>query len=232
MDTTEIPVPGTPAYWAAQREAVALLKAYNFGHPDLLAELGALRQIAAHGFAASMMAAQGNCLPELISGLEQMAEALEADDEEEDPDAPPHGAGWCRRGCQILHGMECGICGYDGPGVWAGKVATVAEHCCHCDARTYQSPEGICELCGMDAETPDEPAPQAAVCFGDCGPVSGDAQCGQCRELERHARSAVDEAGQAGSIAPGLATAAALARAALARSHGPLDSSRCGQPQP
>lgn len=86
MDTTEIPVPGTPAYWAAQREAVALLKAYNFGHPDLFVELGALRHIAAHGFAASMMAAQGDCLADLINGLERMAEALEADDEEDEED--------------------------------------------------------------------------------------------------------------------------------------------------
>ena len=55
--------------------------------------------------------------------------------------------------------MECGMCGYEGRGVWASQVDTVAEHCCHCNARTHQSPEGICELCGKDAETPDEPAP-------------------------------------------------------------------------
>ncbi len=158
---TAIPIPGTPAYWVAQREAVALLKAYNFGHPDLFAELGALRQIAAHGFAASMMAAQGHCLADLINGLERMAEALEAEDEEEDPDAPPHGQDWCPRGCQPMHGMECGMCGHDGPGVWADAVSTVADYCCHCRARTYQSPDGICELCGKDAEDADD-TPAAA----------------------------------------------------------------------
>ncbi len=167
MDTTEIPVPGTPAYWAAQREAVALLKAYNFGHPDLFVELDRLRQIAAHGFAARMMAAQGNDLQGIIRGRQRMADEIEEDDvtEAEDagnPDAPPPGEDFCPRGCQILHGMECGICGHEGPGVRIGDLDVIAEYCCcHCNARTYQSPDGICELCGKDAEDADD-TPAAA----------------------------------------------------------------------
>ncbi len=229
-NATAIPIPGTPAYWTAQREAVALLHAYNFGLPDLFVELDVLRQIAAHGFAARMMAAQGDRLPDLLSNLERIAAAIEADDEDADvadPDAPPYGEDFCPRGCQILYGMECGMCGYEGPGVKIGEVDTVAEYCCHCKARTYQSLDSICELCGKHAETPDEAAPQAALCFGECGPVSTDTQCALCRNLEHHARSAAAETAPDGLAASGLATAAALARTALTCSGGPRVDSSC-----
>ena len=193
MSNTGIPIPGTPAYWAAQREAVALVNAWQ---DTVLApgeELTLLRRIAAHGFASRMMAAHGHDVARWIAILERMPELFGDEDDETDdadPDGPPHGQDWCRRGCQILFGMECGMCGYEGRGVWASQVDTVAEHCCHCNARTYQSPKGICELCGKDAETPDEPAPQPASCFWDCGLVSTDAQCRLCRDLERHAQGA------------------------------------------
>ena len=193
MSNTGIPIPGTPAYWAAQREAVALVTAWQ---DTVLApgeELALLRRIAAHGFASRMMAAHGHDVARWIAILERMPELFGDEDDETDdadPDAPPHGAHHCPRGCQILYGMECGMCGYEGRGVWASQVDTVAEHCCHCNARTYQSLEGICELCGKDAETPDEPAPQPASCFWDCGPVSQDTQCRLCRDLEHHAQGA------------------------------------------
>ena len=201
MSTTSIPIPGTPAYWAAQREAVALVGAWQNDTliPD--EELALLRRIAAHRLATRMMAALGHDVERLTAivlrtpGL--FEEDVDEDDEDEDadPDGPPHGQDWCRKGCQILYGMECGICGYEGRGVWASQVNTVAEHCCHCNARTRQSPEGICELCGKDAETPDAPVQTPAFCFRDCGPVSTDAQCRLCRDLERHAQGASVQAG-------------------------------------
>jgi len=159
MSTTGIPIPGTPAYWTAQREAVALVHAWQ--HTELGAdeELDLLRHIAAHGFASRMMAAHGADVARWVAILDTMRELFEDDekdeDEDADPDGPPHGQDWCRWGCQILYGMECGMCGYEGRGVWASQVDTVAEHCCHCNARTYQSPEGICELCGRDTEEAD-----------------------------------------------------------------------------
>ncbi len=166
MSTTGIPIPGTPAYWTAQREAVALVHAWQ--HTELGAdeELDLLRRIAAHGFASRMMAAHGANVARWVAILETLRELFEDDDEEDededaDPDGPPHGQDWCRRGCQILYGMECGICGYEGRGVWSSQVETVAEYCCHCNARTRQSPEGICSLCGMDAEEADS-APVAS----------------------------------------------------------------------
>lgn len=172
MSKIGIPIPGTTAYWAAQREAVALVNAWQndaWQNDKLIPaeELALLRRIAAHSLATRMMAALGHDVERLTAivlrtpGLfeEDVDEDDEREDEDADPDAPPHGADWCKRGCQILHGMECGMCGYEGRGVWASQVDTVAEHCCHCNARTYQSPDGICELCGKDAETPDAPAP-------------------------------------------------------------------------
>ncbi len=229
---TAIPTPGTSAYWTAQREAVALLHAYNFGASDLWVELDTLRQIAAHGFAARMFAAHGNDLTGMIRKLQQMADEIEADDEDaekeaHDPDAPPHGEDFCPRGCQPLWGMECGICGYDGPGVRISDVDTIAEYCCHCKARTYQSPDGICTLCGMEAETPDEAAPQAALCFQECGTVTTDTHGGLCRDLERYARSTVEKATSEPQATPGLATAAALARATLACSGAPRVDDPC-----
>ena len=155
-----------------------------------------------------MMAALGHDVEHLTAivlrtpGL--FEEDIDEDDEDADPDAPPRGQDWCRRGCQVLFGMECGMCGYEGRGVWASQVNTVAEHCCHCNARTYQSPEGICELCGKDAETPNEPAPQPASCFWDCGPVSQDSQCRLCRDLERHAQGTAPQAAPAHGIVDGV----------------------------
>ena len=174
-NATALPIPGTPAYGAAQREAVALVQA---GRDTELApdeELDLLRRIAAHGFASRMMAAHGADVARWIMILETLRELFEDDDEEDDevadPDGPPRGSDWCRRGCQVRHGMECGMCGYDGPGVWADQVDTVAEYCCHCKARTYQSQEGICTLCGKDAETPD--AQGAAAEAGPAAPTPG-----------------------------------------------------------
>ena len=193
MSTTGIPLPGTPAYWAAQREAVALVNAWQHTVLAPSEELALLRRITAHGFASRMMAAHGHDVARWIAILERMPELFEDEDDETDdadPDAPPHGQDWCERGCQILFGMECGMCGYEGRGVRIDQVDTVAEHCCHCNARTYQSPDGICELCGKDAETPDAPAPQPASCFWDCSAVSQDTQCRLCRDLERHAQGA------------------------------------------
>jgi len=225
---TSIPIPGTPAYWAAQREGVALVDAHAFGDPDPLQELEALRRIAAHGFAARIMAAHRKPVARWIKDLERIAADIAAscadedDGDDLDLNAPPPGADLCVRGCQPLHGMECGMCGYDGPGVRADAVRTVAEHCCHCRARTYQNPDGICELCGKDAETPDEPAPQPALCFQHCrGGVTTDSQFKLCRDLEHQARSIVAKAEQEGQAAPGIATAVALARTALHRPGAP-----------
>jgi len=201
---TDIPTPGTPAYWTAQREGVALVDAYAFSDPDPFVELDALRRIAAHGFAARIMAAHRKPVASWIRDLEYIVAVIDAAcDDDDDPDGPPHGSDFCPRGCQILYGMECGMCGHDGPGVWASEVSTVAECCCHCRARTRQSPEGICELCGKDAETPDAPTLPPASCFWDCGPVSQDAQCRLCRDLECHAQGAAAQAAPTHGIVDG-----------------------------
>ncbi len=212
MSTTGIPTPGIPAYWAAQREAVALVQAWQSTELGAGDELALLRRIAAHGFASRMMVAHGHHVARWVAILETLREVFddadednEGEDEDADPDAPLHGADWCKRGCQILHGMECGMCGYEGRGVWIDQVKTVAEHCCHCNARTRQSPEGICELCGKDAETPDAAALSPASCFWNCGPVSTDSQCDLCRDLERHARGVPVDPGHRGRATPGQA---------------------------
>jgi len=166
-NATAIPTPGTPAYWTPQREAVALVQTWKNTELAPDQELDLLRRIAAHGFASRMMAAHGADVARWVMILETLRELFvdendENDEEEEgdaDLDRPPHGSDFCPRGCQILHGMECGMCGYDGPGVRADAVSAVAEYCCHCRARTHQSTDGICELCGKDAEdTGDTPA--------------------------------------------------------------------------
>ena len=216
---TGIPIPGTPASaksrsdlrGTAQREAVALVREWQ--HTELGAddELNLLRRIAAHGFASRMMAAHGADVARWVAILETLREVFDdtdeddEDEEDADPDGPPHGQDWCRRGCQPLYGMECGMCGYEGRGVWIDQVDTVAEYCCYCNARTYQNPEGICQLCGKDAETPDEPALPPASCFWDCGPVSQGTQCRLCRDLERHAQGASVDPGHNGRATPGQA---------------------------
>ena len=53
------------------------------------------------------------------------------------------------------HLGECGMCNFQGRGVSIDKTISVAEYCCHCNARTYQSHDGVCELCGKDAEGDD-----------------------------------------------------------------------------
>jgi hypothetical protein len=107
MSTTDIPIPGTPAYWAAQREAVALVHAWQ--HTELGAddELDLLRRIAAHGFASRMMAAHSHDVTRWVAILETMRELFDDDEEDErdrdtDPDGPPHGDDWCPRGCQPI----------------------------------------------------------------------------------------------------------------------------------
>jgi len=158
---TSIPAPGTPAYWTAQREAFALVRAHSFGDADPFVELDALRRIAAHGFAARVMAARGQPIADWISSLERITVDIAGgcNNDDSDPDVPPPGDDFCPRGCQPLFGMECGMCGYDGPGVRASDVTTVAEYCRHCRARTYQSRDGVCELCGKDAEDDETPCP-------------------------------------------------------------------------
>jgi len=97
---TRIPTPGTPAYWTAQREAFALVHAYSFGEDDPYVELDTLRRIAAHGFAARVMAAHGRPIANWIRSLERITTepAGWCDDEDDsDPDAPPSGEDWCRR---------------------------------------------------------------------------------------------------------------------------------------
>ncbi len=126
INATAIPIPGTPAYWTAQREAVALVQAWKNTELSPDKELDLLRRIAAHGFASRMMAAHGADVARWIVILETLRELFEDDEDKDEkngdaanPSGPPHGQDWCRRGCQILYSMECGICGYDGPGVWA-----------------------------------------------------------------------------------------------------------------
>ncbi len=132
MSTTDLPISGTPASaksrsdlrGTAPREAVALVRTWQHTVLGADEELALLRRIAAHGLASRMMAAHGADVARWVTILETLRELFDDDadeesDGEDDPDAPPHGADHCPRGCQILHGMECGICGYEGRGVWA-----------------------------------------------------------------------------------------------------------------
>ena len=156
--TPSIPTPGTPAYWAAQREAFALVTQWQETqvYGDLDAERATLAAIADHGFASRIMAAHGRLVARRLDALDRKIASYEAarwDDEVVDPDEPASGHDWCPRGCQPLHRLgECGMCNFQGRGVPIDKVRTVAEYCCHCNARTYQSHDGICELCGKNAE--------------------------------------------------------------------------------
>lgn len=156
--TPRIPTVGTPAYWRAQREAFALVVQWQEtqAYGDLDAERATLAAITDHGFASRIMAAHGRPVARWLDALNREIASYEAarwDDEVVDPDEPPSGHDWCPRGCQPLHRLgECGMCGFQGRGVPIDKTASVAEYCCHCNARTYQSHDGICELCGKDAE--------------------------------------------------------------------------------
>ncbi len=182
-----IPVPGTNAYWAAQREAFALIEAWQTTDPDDPgAELAALRRIAAHSFAAGVMNAHGRTLARWIRELETMEEDryrtdAVTDDGDEGPETEPKGDDWCPRGCQPLYHLgECGMCGYEGRGVAIDATDTVAEYCCHCGTRTYQDHAGMCQLCGHDAETfgPATPADSPALGHGTEGvPCPPEGRC-------------------------------------------------------
>jgi len=75
---TDIPTPGTPAYWATQREGVALVDAYSaIEEPDPSEELERLRRIAAHGFAARIMAAQRKPVASWIMDLERTVAVID-----------------------------------------------------------------------------------------------------------------------------------------------------------
>ncbi len=170
-----IPVPGTSAYWAAQREAFALIDAWQTTDPDDSgAELAALRRIAAHSFAVGIMHAHGRAFACWIRELEAMEEERHwtdtvTDDRNDEPETEPKGHDWCPRGCQPLYHLgECGMCGYEGRGVAIDATDTVAEYCCHCSTRTYQDRTGMCQLCGRDAEAfgPDAPTDGPALGHG------------------------------------------------------------------
>ncbi len=129
-----IPVPGTSAYWAAQREAFALIEVWQTTDPDDPgAELAALRRIAAHPFAVGVMHAHGRTFARWIRELEAMEEERHrtdtvTDDRDDEPETEPKGSDWCPRGCQPLHHLgECGMCGYEGRGVAIDATDTVAE---------------------------------------------------------------------------------------------------------
>ena len=169
------PVPGTAAYWAAQREAFALIEAWQTTDPDdPWAELAALRRIAAHPFAAGVMTAHGRTLARWITELETMEEDryrtdTVTDDGDDEPETQPKGDDWCPRGCQPLYHLgECGMCGYEGRGVAIDATDTVAEYCCHCGTRTYQDRAGTCQLCGHNAETVRAATPTDGPALG-CG---------------------------------------------------------------
>lgn len=160
-----LPTPGTPAYWRAQREAVTLFRAFRdlLDDPELL--LPVLREIAAHGSARRMLAAHGHDVDRILRSCEIYAASWEEagsydGGREGSADEPPPGDDWCPRGCQPLYGLgECGMCGYQGRGVWDDAAATVAEYCRHCTARTRQTPDGMCQVCGKDAEGGDMARP-------------------------------------------------------------------------
>ncbi len=116
-----IPVPGTSAYWAAQREAFALIEDWQTTDPDdPWAELAALRRIAAHPFAAGVMHAHGRTVARWIRELEALEEERYRNDAVTDgwddgPEMEPERHDWCPRGCQPLYPLgECSMCGYAG----------------------------------------------------------------------------------------------------------------------
>lgn len=161
-----IPTPGTAAYWRAQREAVTLFRSFRelLDDPELL--LPVLHEIAAHGSARRMLAAHGHDVDRILRSCKTYVASWEEaggydGTPEGDRDEPPPGDDWCPRGCQPLYGLgECGMCGYQGRGVWDDAVSLgiarampdVAEYCCHCNARTRQTLDGTCQVCGKHAE--------------------------------------------------------------------------------
>lgn len=164
--TEPIPPPGTAAYWSALRRAHTLVAAWDALVPDEdpWQEMAALSAIVEQPLALRVMHAQGHAPERWLESLRAMCQDGEDDsvDDQPDPDEPPSGEDWCPRGCQLLCRLgQCGLCGYEGRGVALTCTATVAEYCLHCRARTYQSRDGICELCGRDAEDVDAPATTA-----------------------------------------------------------------------
>ena len=69
------------------------------------------------------------------------------------------------------------MCGYEGRGVAIGATQTVAEYCVHCTCRTYQSHDGICELCGRDAEVFGSFEPAAPIAGPGAGPGAEQGSC-------------------------------------------------------
>lgn len=165
QNSPTLPTPGTPAYWRAQREAVTLFRSFRelLDDPELL--LPVLHEIAAHGSARRMLAAHGHDVDRILRSCEAYVASWEEPGgydgtREGDADEPAAGNDWCPRGCQPLYGLgECGMCGHRGRGVRDDAVSTVAEFCCHCTARTRQTPDGMCQACCKDAEGADEARP-------------------------------------------------------------------------
>lgn len=165
QNSPTLPTPGTPAYWRAQREAVALFRSFRelLDDPELL--LPVLHEIATHGSARRMLAAHGHDVDRILHSCEAYAASWEEAGSHDgvsggDRDELPLGDDWCPWGCQPLYGLgECGMCGYQGRGVRDDAVSTVAEYCCHCNARTRQTLDGTCQLCGKHAEGGNEAHP-------------------------------------------------------------------------
>lgn len=62
---------------------------------------------------------------------------------------PAKGHDWCPNGCQPLYELgECGMCGYQGVGVFADEVREVIDACEATGRYTRQTLEGYCYACG------------------------------------------------------------------------------------
>ena len=66
----DVPTPGSPAYWCAQREAVALFQTFRDLLDDPEPLLPVLRRIAAHGCARRMLAAHGYDVDRVLASCE------------------------------------------------------------------------------------------------------------------------------------------------------------------
>ncbi len=110
------PVPGTNAYWAAQREAFALIEAWQTTDPDDPgAELAALRRIAAHSFAAGVMNARsahgaGNFYDTKAAQARQLTSAIGNEDRDEDRQGVDGTANKAQRACEFA--AEVGLQAY------------------------------------------------------------------------------------------------------------------------